>query len=561
MITRAVKVELMRLQLVPDNGGLLIKLQGGYLTTIQNLWSDTKEKVMAVKRQTKKSNGKPAVNVQQREESEKRLTFNRVLRLVENEQFSRSRLIRDLNDPRRNINHECGYPETERLTIEDYKKMYDREAVAARVVEVEPVESWQVQPEIFETEDPKQETEFEKRWDSLGSQLRGNEWFKSEKGSPVWEYLLRVDKLSGIGAYGILLIGIDDGKELEEEAEFGRSERKLTFLRAFDQSLVQITRYDHDVNSPRFGQPIEYSVSFSDMTNVEPTEGTPLVTKKVHWTRIIHVADNKGSSEIFAVPRQRPVFNRLLDIRKLYGGSAEMYWKGAFMGLSFETHPQLGGDVPDLKDPIFIAAMKSQIENYENGLQRHLSTSGMTIRSLAPQVEDPTSQIDAQIKAICIEKGIPKRVFEGSERGELASSQDNRAWHSRLKGRQNTYLTPFVVAPFVNRLINLGVLPEPKEYFARWPDLDTLTDLEQATVAVQRTEALAKYVIGDVQSMIPPFDYLVKVLGFDESEAESMLKETMKELGKVDTLMDFGDNDENEDKVPPKPGENSGGNG
>ena len=282
-------------------------------------------------------------------------------------------------------------------------------------------------------------------------------------------------------------------------------------------------------------------------------------TKQVHWTRIVHIADDKNSSEIFAVPRQRPVWNRLLDIRKLYGGSAEMYWKGAFMGLSIESHPVLGGDIPAMEDPAFIKSLKQEIEAYQNSLQRNLLTTGMSVKTLAPQVKDPTPQIDAQIKAICIQKGIPKRIFEGSERGELASSQDSRAWHSRLKKRQNDYVTPGIVVPFTDRLILLGVLPQPKEYFVKWPDLDTLTEEEQAVVALKRTEALAKYVQGSVESIIAPMDFLTRILGMEEQEAEAAIAEAMKAVAGDNTMTGFDDVDETE--IPPNAGGDNKKNG
>ena len=509
---------------------------------------------MTAKRVSRKSGSNGTAKITSNDErKQEALAFNRMCKIVENAQFSRTQLMDRIFDPRRSINDECGYPNTENITIQEYKDMYDREAVATRVVEVFPQESWLVQPEVFETEDGR-ETEFKKTWNSLGSQLRGTEWFKSEQGSLIWEYLLRVDKLSGVVSFGIILVGIDDGLELSEEAVFGNQKRELTFLRVFDQSLVQITAYETDIKNPRFGQPTQYNVTFA-----VPTENTSMETKQVHWTRIIHVADDKNSSEIFAVPRQRPVWNRLLDVRKLYGGSAEMYWKGAFMGLSFETHPQLGGDVPAMQDPTFIADLKGQIENYENGLQRYLSTMGINVKTLAPQVVDPTPQIDAQIKAICIQKGIPKRIFEGSERGELASSQDSRAWHSRLKKRQNDYITPGIVVPFTDRLILLGVLPQPKEYFVKWPDLDTLTEEEQASVALKRTEAMAKYVQGSVESIVPPFDFFTRILGMKEEEVESMIAEAMKAVAGDNTMTGFDDVDET--KIPPNAGGDSKKNG
>lgn len=442
--------------------------------------------------------------------------------LVGNAAMSRASLMRASLDPKKSIDDECGYPTTQDITAKTYRELYDRESIATRVVQVLPKETWQAQPSVFETEDLDQVTEFEKMWGELGKGLRGESWYVGEQGSLVWEYLKRVDELSGIGSYGVLLLGVDDGKELSEQVEPGTG-RKLLFLRAFDESLAQITRYETDVNNPRFGQPTQYSLSFADHENAgQGAFGTPLITKQVHWTRVIHVADNLGSSEILGVPRMRPVFNRLLDLRKLYGGSAEMYWRGAFPGLSIETDPKMGSDVE-----LDMSSVKDALEQYMNGLQRYLALTGVSAKSLAPQVVDPSQQIDVQLTAICILIAVPKRIFVGSERGELASSQDKGAWNDRLQDRQNIYVTPRIIVPFVDRLIMVGVLPQPKEYSVVWGDIGSLSEDEQATIAVKRTEAMAKYVQGSVEALMPPMDYLTRVQGMTNGEAEAVIEAAM----------------------------------
>jgi hypothetical protein len=168
--------------------------------------------------------------------------------------------------------------------------------------------------------------------------------------------------------------------------------------------------------------------------------------------------------------------------------------------------------------------MRDMMEKYMNGLQRYLSLTGMTAKSLAPQVVDPTPQIDTQIEAICIRIGIPKRIFTGSERGDLASTQDDSSWIDQLRARQNNYVTPRIIVPFVDRLIMVGVLPQPEGYSVVWPDLDALTNAEQAAIAVQRTEAMAKYIGGNVEALMVPMDYLTRVMEMDEEEVEAILK-------------------------------------
>src|SRR5690606_25975697 len=156
----------------------------------------------------------------------------------------------------------------------------------------------------------------------------------------LWHYLERIDILSGIGHYGVLLIGLDDGMELDQPAaglnERGeplpnRPQRKITFLRCFDESLAKVESYETDVTNPRFGQPRFYNLTFADTRAVSVIQGNTLsVTKRVHWSRVVHIADNRTTSEIVGTPRMKDVFNYLYDLSKILGGSAEMFWKGGF---------------------------------------------------------------------------------------------------------------------------------------------------------------------------------------------------------------------------------------
>lgn len=588
--------------------------------------------------------------------------MNAVQEYVKNSFLARSQFLDRYMDGRRDIDAECNYPKGEFLEIDLYRALYAREAVAERVVQVWPKECWQVQPNVYEDEDPKVTTPFEQAFNDLGKKLLnsgGQSFYEPEGGSPggnpLWSYLCRADILSGIGTFGVLLLGLDDGKLLEEPVDgippdgnpnlwkvsapnpttpqepaaspqsepleapqvtnpsqagptvpgsrstqppddqlqssdllskdiyggmtqeqklsstmgtdaqyFGTQftptsyhggnplspmrgggyypksvgadnpeyppsdefapgddqlpQRQLLFLRCFDESLVQVVQYEADIRNPRFGQPLMYLIVLNDPNQPHTGVGLPLASVRVHWSRVIHLADNLRNSQIFGVPRMQPVINRLLDLRKLYGGSAEGYWKGALPVISLETNPQLGGDVN-----IDRGQIGSMMYSIMNSLQRYMTLTGMTAKTLAPQVADPTPQIAAQIEAICIEIGCPVRVFKGSERGELASSQDDSQWNDRLRHRQQTYITPSILVPFVDRLILINVLPQPKDgYKIEWPDLDSQTDVQKAQILLQKTQAYAAYETGQVGNLIQPLDYLTHVDDMDPELAKSI---------------------------------------
>jgi uncharacterized protein len=454
-------------------------------------------------------------------------------RLVANLMMQRSEWLRSLLDSSRNVDADCGYP-TGYIDPKLYWELYQREPIATRVVEVYPKESWQVNPQIFEDEDVETVTPFEEAWDALGKQLRGEQsFYQEEEASVVFDFLCDADIKCGIGHYAAILLGFDDGAPLDQpidlidagkpakaaqSASSSGVARRLLFMQVYPETAVRINSLEADMQSPRYGLPTEYDISMMDPLEFSSLGvGTSLPSNRasVHWTRVVHISEYG----VLHTPRQRPVLNRLLDLRKLYGGSAEMYWRGAFPGYAIKTQPQLGADVDINREDV-----KQQLTDYSNALQRFLVLMGMDITALAPQVSDPASQIDTQITAICIQLGIPKRIFMGSERGELASSQDDAAWNDRLKQRQLGVITPRIIIPFVDRLIATRVLPRPaKGYRVSWPDLTSKSDEEKAGIATQRTQAVSVYVAGQLETTLAPMDFWTRIMGFTEDEAQSII--------------------------------------
>lgn len=465
------------------------------------------------------------------------LTANQQMMLVANALQSRESFLRSALDAKKDINKECDYPE--RVELKEYLTMYEREGVGARVVEVWPQESWKVDPEIYEQED-SEETDFEKAWKRL------------QKAHNVLYELQLADILSGVGHYGGILIGVNDGKDLSEPVdgvtdesevlEFGDgeelqlkggSEKKLLFLRPLDESNCTIAEWESSPTSPRLGKPIFYNVKLTEVKagSVGTTTSSPLdnTTRRVHWSRILHIADNCRTSPNIGTPRMRPVWNRLIDIRKVAGSSAEGFWKSAFPGLSFEVDPAIADKVQLDKK-----ALRAEAEDYVNSLTRIIATQGVSVKTIAGQATDPSKQIEVALLLIAISLSIPLRVFMGSEQAQLASGQDKKTWNDRVARRQTTYLTPKVVRPFVLRMIAMGVLPPPKDICVDWPDLNMPSAQEKAELCSKQTEAMAKYVGGKVETLIPPMEWLTMVAGFTTEEAEAIVEAAEEYIAKLE---------------------------
>lgn len=333
-----------------------------------------------------------------------------------------------------------------------------------------------------------------------------------------------ITKASDLGVIQPTSMQFGPSETVSEEPS--KKERNVLFLQAFSENLVQVVRFEFNPNNPRFGQPIMYRVTLSDPREPHAGIGLPMATVFVHWTRVIHLADieaNASNSKVFAPPVLRPVLNSVLDIKKVRGASAEAYWKNCLASLSLETHPQLGGDVDVDK-----TALRSMLEQRNNGLQRDIVTTGMSAKTLAPQAVDPTPYIAVQMEAIAIQLGCPLRVLKGSERGELASTQDDSNWDDRVMGRCTGYVTPRIIVPLVDRLIMAGALPVPEGYTVEWPDFESLSKKDKVTIASAQTTAMTAYIQGDGQSLVQPQDYLTSVLGFKDEEVEAWLAASAK---------------------------------
>jgi len=474
--------------------------------------------------------------------------------------MSRQALINStLLDPRgRDLDKECGYPIGE-LSPELYWMMYEKVGIASRVVGVYPSECWSIFPVIYENEDVDV-TPFEEKLQDLVTQHN------------IWSFLERIDEMSGISRFGGLFLGMADGAEPHVPApgwgddytlgmdavaqipqpgivsptwtpapgvgQDGRADpnkaagdNELLFIRAFDESNIRVNRFETDFRNPRYGQPVEYLINITNPLLPSSDQGPATANLKnqirVHWSRVLHVTDNRKSSEVFGLPRMRPVLAEIMDIRKIRGGSAEMFWRGAFPGYSFETNPSLGIETSLDKDSI-----REEFENYADGLQRYMAFEGITAKSLAPQIADPQKHLEEQYRSIAATLGVPLRILMGSEAGHLASTQDLGTWYRRVQKRQKYYIEPYIIRPFIVRMILMGVLPMPKKglhgFTVTWPDLNVMSPKDKADIALKQTQALTTYVTGGVEQIMPVLEYYINVLGMTVGMAKAIIKKAMR---------------------------------
>lgn len=142
------------------------------------------------------------------------------------------------------------------------------------------------------------------------------------------------------------------------------------------------------------------------------------------------------------------------------------------------------------------AALQEQVDELNHGLRRFLQTRGMNVQDLGSEVVDPSGIFGIIIDMIAAATGIPQRILLGSERGELASSQDASNWAGRIADRRTNWAEPVILRPLIQRLIDWGALPPPRngEYFFRWQPLFEMSEIDKANIA--QTWASANQAMG-----------------------------------------------------------------
>lgn len=402
----------------------------------------------------------------------------------------------------RDIYTALGY--TKNPIFDDYYIRYERQDIASRIIDAPVEATWKEAPTIVETEDPE-DTEFEKKWKEIA------------EAKHIFHYLARADKVTGIGEYGVLLMGFDDANNISPREPVEKA-TELLYLRPYMQNNADISEWEEDPSNERYGLPKIYKLQ----TSTAQKDGTKSID--AHWTRVIHFAEGLLENDIYGQPRLKNILNRLQDLDLISGGSAEMFWRGAFPGIAFKLAEDATMESQDKK------ALEDEIENYVHDLTRYMRIQGLDIQELKSQVADPKNHFDLLISLVCAAKGMQKRILIGSERGELASSQDEKNWASRIDERRKNYIGPMVLRVFIQRLIDVGVLPKPKEFTIEWSDLFAIGEKDKADISKVKTETLAAYsnAMG-ADTIIPPSIFLKKFLEFDADE----IKEIEKEVGKI----------------------------
>lgn len=392
---------------------------------------------------------------------------------------------------RRNVSEAVGYPHD--ISAHDYARRYERQDIAQRIVRAKPNDTWRKVPVIKDgtnEEDATEDTPFAEAWQSIVNIGEAIDHTMLLDQRTIWHYCKRVDVAAGLGEFAPLLVGIDDGSDLAQPLSKGEG-RTLLYLTPYAQTHARIDDGDLNKNptSPRFNLPEYYRIR----TDTAGTDGTE---HRVHWSRVVHVADGLLSSDLYGTPRLRAVWNRLLDLEKVLAASGEAAWRMVTRKYFLTSEKDYAYTAEDE------AEYTENVERMLHDLRDHIFMDGFKPTIVDGQVVEPEQLIASIIDMISAATEIPQRILMGSERGELASSQDRNNWFDAISTRQKEFAEPMILRPLIGRLIYAGVLPPPtRGVYIEWPSLYEEDELGTAQVAQTLAQAFATLTADGIDRM------------------------------------------------------------
>ncbi len=411
------------------------------------------------------------------------------------------------------------------LNYMDYLAKYVRQDIVSRIIDAPPGATWS-NPPTFKNE---------------GMQTA---WNELDKEHHLWNKLQRVDRLSRIGACGLLVFGFNNSG-LNVPLSGGKQE--LLYVRPISIGSIKQIKIESDSTQSLFGKPVQYTIKRQDRqisnTLVGVTSTSATLDQVVHASKVVHVVENALEDEIFGIPVIERCFNVLDDLLKVVGGSSETFWTIGNRGMHLNIDKEMDLTPEDEAD------LSDEIDEYNHGLRRMIRTRGVDIKDLGSSTNDPTGNFNMLISIISGTTGIPRRILIGAEAGQLASEQDRANWADRIEERTELHCEPNILLPVIDILQKVKLLPEGDPEI-EWPSAFKMSPLEKSIDMAQKARAIgnisrqtgngapmqltsrteAREIIGlegdlqDSELILPPEGDDTPSFGDDDDDAESKEK-------------------------------------
>jgi hypothetical protein len=171
-----------------------------------------------------------------------------------------------------------------------------------------------------------------------------------------------------------------------------------------------------------------------------------------------------------------------------------------------------------------------EIQDFLKNFDRTLATPAQ-IDSIDSSVSNPINHLDANYQAISAATDIPKSILSGKDRADTANATDLTKYERTIASRRNNHATPNIVKPFIQRMIEVGILPEPEGdgFVVEWPPLEELSELQEWELKGNIATAVKAISPGGDTSMLATVPELRQAIGWEPNVGGNIDEDVLEE--------------------------------
>lgn len=362
--------------------------------------------------------------------------------------------------------NEFGYP-TE-ITAEMFRHAWERNDAGNSAIERTIEKCWETYPEIIEKDN---EAEVNTPWEiAINKEMKR-----------AFPCIRDADRLNLINRYSGLLIQFNDGGRWDEPVNIQKTSLKgegaiLKYIPIWEEQIKAAT-FEQDQSSPNYGDVTLWNYKSNPVGVV--TDGQPMEDLTIHPDRVLILAEGAmNGSYTSGVPLLRAGFNKIIDMQKSGGGSAEGQLKNSSRQLHINytnenitasmLAQQMGVKTEDLAD-----MFNENLEALNKAIDAGMFTFGAEATVLSVAMSDPSPTWTIAANSFCASIRKPFTIIFGQQTGRLASDEDKADNATTAESRRNGFINHVIESFIRDKLIKFGIIDKAPgdEFEIKWQSL------------------------------------------------------------------------------------------
>lgn len=238
----------------------------------------------------------------------------------------------------------------------------------------------------------------------------------------------------------------------------------------------------------------------------------------IHTDRLFILGDFSDNADGFLIP----VYNDLINLEKITGGTGESFLKNAARQIAIEYESGIDWAAIAKSYNIKLEDLRVATDRYmkmiNSGSDSAISVQGGKVNMLTTTIADPEPSHRVTTMNVAAGFNMPTKILVGSQSGERASVEDYKEWNGTCQSRRTGGINPEIKRMLAEKLVPHGIVPPPPtDYAVKWDDLTASTQ-EQRLANAKLMADINGLMLAAGEQMPFTSKQVMKAAGYDDDE-------------------------------------------